>query len=260
MKSPAAPFAVSGAKPASAGNPARYFQTLSAALLLILMLVGFHHFYFQGRAYPAARPITPPIRGLVILHGSAMAVWMVLFLVQPLLILSGNRNAHKRLGILASCFAAAVVVLGLKLAVESARVKPEGMVQFGMNPRQFMAIPMMSILFFAGFVSAAIAYRRRPARHRAFMLTGTLFAISAAVARIDALTQLYAGTVLARIWGPYFMTVAVAFFLLALKGVLSRSLDRPLALSCVALAGLLALNVQLAMTPAWESVASFLLR
>jgi hypothetical protein len=260
MNAPTAPYPLAAAKAASRGNPARYFQTLAAVLLIVLMLVGFHHFYFQGRAYPAARPITPPIRSLVILHGSAMAAWMVLFLVQPLLILSGNRKAHMRLGVLASFFAAAVVLLGFKLGIESARVKPEGIVQFGMHPKQFMAIPLMSILFFAGFISAAIACRRRPPLHRAFMLTGTLFAISAAVARIDMLTKLYHGTVLERIWGPYFMTVAVAFVLLALKGVLSRSLDRPLALSCVVLAALLALNTELAMTHAWESVATFLLR
>ena len=63
----------------------RLFYTLVGAITLAFALIGFHHFYFAGLSYPG-RPITPPIRGLVIVHGVVMAAWLALFLTQPLLI------------------------------------------------------------------------------------------------------------------------------------------------------------------------------
>ena len=66
-----APAVPSGAQRPASGNPARalrVFHVGTALLLLSLVLWGFHHFYFSGQAYPG-RPLTPPIRTLVIAHG-----------------------------------------------------------------------------------------------------------------------------------------------------------------------------------------------
>ncbi len=242
--------------PAPAG---RLFHAIAALVLILAVLVGFHFFYFQGRAYPG-RELTPPIRGMIILHGIAMSVWMLVFLAQPLLILTGNRKAHAVVGTLATLVAAGIVVLGVKLGVEAARVKPPGLIVGGLDARQFMAIPVVSILFFGGAVGAAVVWRRRPPLHRALMLLGTLAAISAAMARIHELNRLYEGTVWHRIWGPFFMTVVLAFLLLGLKRILSGSWDRIYAIGCLWLAAGLAANYQLATTPAWDSVARALLR
>ena len=153
------------------------------------MLTGFHHFYFGGNAYPG-RPLTPPIRNLVILHGSAMAGWMLIFLVQPLLILAKNPKLHRKVGTVGAVIAGFAFLLGIKLGIEAARVKPPGMLAMGLNATQFMAIPVLSMLAFGACIAAAVAYRRNPALHRTLMLVGTLFAISAAMARIDFLTGL----------------------------------------------------------------------
>jgi hypothetical protein len=240
-------------------RPVRYFHTFASLALIALMLIGFHHFYFGGRSYPG-RPITPPIRTMIIIHGTAMAAWMAVFLLQSLLILAGKRGTHALVGKLAAAMAAVIVVLGLKIGVESARFKPPSNIAFGLAPKAFMAIPVISILLFGAFVSVGIAYRRRPAVHRSMMLLGTLAAISAAIARIDALKSLYAGTVWARIWGPLFMTVVLAAFLVVVKWLLTRRLDRILAAGSACLALALALIVQIAPTPAWDSVAEALLR
>lgn len=240
-------------------RPDRYFHTIAALILIVLMLTGFHLFYFHGRAYPG-REITPPIRGMVIIHGCAMALWMLFFLIQPLLILSNSRKLHRQIGTAAAVVAGFALLLGLKLGVESARAKPPGMIVDGLDPVQFMAIPVLSVLAFGACVAAAIVNRRNPAVHRTCILIGTLFAISAAVARIDFLNGLVAGTVFYRIWGPFSMTVAVALLLLAIKFVLSRKLDARLAIGCLGLALFLAINFQLAPTPAWIGFGHFLLR
>jgi uncharacterized membrane-anchored protein len=105
---------------------ARLFHTLAAALLCVMMLVGFQQFYFHGRAYPG-RDLAPPIRTLRIVHGSSMTLWMLLFLVQPLLIVARNRRLHMTLGKIGAVLAAAIVVVGVKTAIESVRVSPPGL-------------------------------------------------------------------------------------------------------------------------------------
>lgn len=249
----------SPSRTSAATKPERYFHVLAAALLVAAMLTGFHHFYFQGRAYPG-REITPPIRLLVILHGSAMAAWMLVFLIQPLLILGNNRKLHRKIGMVGAAIAGCAVLLGLKVGVESARVKPPEMIQYGLTPNQFMSIPILSILVFGGCVAAAVAYRRNPALHRALMLVGTLSAVTAAMARIDFMNGLFAHTVLQRIFGVYATTLFVATLLLVLKTAMMRKLDRALAIGWVGLALFFACAVQIATTPLWGGIATFLLR
>ncbi|MBI3735980.1 hypothetical protein HY256_05660, partial [Candidatus Sumerlaeota bacterium] len=109
----------SGAPP----QAARFFHTGAAFLLIGFVIWGFHHFYLQGRAYPG-RELTPPIRTLLIFHGFAMSGWLLLMLVQPLLIVSGNRRVHMTLGKVGAVLAGLIVILGLRLAVQSTRVSP----------------------------------------------------------------------------------------------------------------------------------------
>ncbi len=63
---------------------ARWFYSFAAVLMLAAVMVGFERFYLHGRSFPD-RPITPPIKGLVITHGVVMMGWILLFIVQPLL-------------------------------------------------------------------------------------------------------------------------------------------------------------------------------
>ena len=253
------PKASSPIRAVPAANPEKYFYAVAAVVLVAAMFTGFHHFYFEGRAYPG-REITPPIRHLVILHGCAMAAWMSVFLVQPLLILGSAKKLHRKVGTVAAIIAGFAVLLGLKVAVESARVKPPQMIQYGLTPNQFMSIPVLSILMFGACIAAAVANRRNPTIHRTLMLVGTLSAITAAVARIDFLNHLFAGTVFERIWGVYFTTLLVALLLLILKSALARKLDRALAIGCIGLALFFAFDVQVATTTFWGGTANFLLR
>ena len=91
------------------------------------------------------------------------------------------------------------------------------------------------------------------------MLTATLCTISAALNRIDALNQLYIGTVWDRVFGPFFAAVVLAFLLLALRCILLRGLDRWLAAGVAAVTLLSAFIVWLARTPAWDSFATLVL-
>lgn len=233
----------------------RWFFSGAAILMLVAVLVGFGQFYFHGRAFPN-REITPPIRSLVIAHGVVMAAWILLAIVQPVLVASGRRKLHMMTGRFGALIAAAILVFGLMLGIQSARVAPPQFELMGFNSVQFMAIPVISVLFFASLFSLAIYYRKRPAAHRAFMLTASLATISAALSRIDALNNLYVGTLWDRLFGPFFAAVVLGVILFALRTLLTRTVDRWLAGNIAALVLVSAFIVWFARTPVWHAISS----
>lgn len=243
----------------SSRDRARFFYFGAAMLLLVLMFFGFQQFYLHGKAYPE-RELTPPIRTLLILHGTTMTAWMVLFLVQPILIATGRRRAHMALGRFGAGLAVLIVLLGFRVAVESARVNPPDLMLWNLSPRQFLIVSVVSIVLFGVLVAVAVWNRRRPDVHRPIMLIAVLAIMPAAMDRIDAITSLYRGTLCGDLFGPFFSTLVIGFFLLILNWALTRSLDRWLAVGLAGLVLVNALTMQLATTGVWRGVADFLVR
>ena len=244
--------------PAKRPTRPRYFYTGAAVLLFVLMFVGFQLFYLQGSAFPG-RPLTPPIRTVVMLHGISMTAWMILFLIQPLLIEAGNRKLHMTLGKIGAALAALVVIFGISVALGSARVNPPELLLWGLNPRQFMAVPLVSIVVFAVLVTLGVWYRMRPEIHRPLMLLSVLAVMPAALDRVDAIRNLYAGTVWGTLFGPFFASLMIGVLLLVLKTVLIRKVDRTFAVGLAVLSVISLLIMQVAPTPLWGGIASMLL-
>jgi hypothetical protein len=237
----------------------RYFYSAATVLLLGLTVVGFQLFYFHGMAYPG-RPLTPPIKTLIIMHGVAMSLWMLLMLAQPLLIASGNRRAHLALGKVAAVIAACLVVLGFKLGIASCKVSPPDLMHGPLTPTQFMAVPVGDIMLFALFVAAGVLWRKRPHIHKPMMFMASLAAVAAAIARIDFFNHLYAGTVWQKIFGDLFFTLVVGAFFVTVKCVVFRKFDRWFAAGYSVMVIWFLMIVQGAQTPVWDAIASFLLR
>ncbi|MGE5305919.1 MAG: hypothetical protein ACM3TN_21615 [Alphaproteobacteria bacterium] len=252
-------FDQSRADTLASSNRARFFYLGAAALLFVLTFIGFQQFYLHGKAFPN-RGLTPPIRTLLILHGTAMSAWMLLFLAQPLLIVAGNRRVHMMLGKVGAALAVCMVFLGVRVGIEAARVNPPDMRLWGLVPKQFMAIPLIAILMFAIFVILGVWNRRRPEVHRPMMLLAALTVIAAALDRIDAIRNLYSGTVWGTIFGPFFAPLAIGLLFLVVKWSLTRSWDRWYAMGYAGLVVAGALTMQLAPSQAWDHFASLLLR
>src|SRR5882672_9865855 len=123
----------------------RWFYSVASLSLLVLMFIGFQLFYLQWMAFPG-RPLTPPIRTLIIFHGCLMTAWMLLAVGQPLLVGARRKHIHRKLGVLGAVLAAGMVVAGVRIGIESARVMPPETRLFGLDARQFMAIPVLSIV------------------------------------------------------------------------------------------------------------------
>jgi hypothetical protein len=236
----------------------RLFYSGAAALLLVLMLVGFQQYYLHGKAFPG-RDIAPPLTTLVLLHATAMTAWVVLFLVQPLLIANGSRRMHMSVGRFGAALAACVVVLGLRLGIQAARLTPPEVRVWGVTPKQFMIVPIVTVVIFGLFVAVGVYYRRRPDAHRPMMLMATLIVIPAAVARIGPLNALYEGTVWQTIFGPFLWTLVIATVLLVVKWLVTESFDRWFAIAYGCLVASYLLVWRVATTDAWDWFATRLL-
>jgi hypothetical protein len=250
---------MSQANRSASRDHARLFYAGAAALLLVLMFLGFQQFYLHGRAFPD-RPLTPTIRTLVIAHGIAMSLWMMLLLVQPLLVVNRKYRVHMAVGKAGAVLAALIVVLGLELALESARIDPSRIFVWSMTAKEFMAVPFISVLICAGFVATGILNRRRPEIHRPTMLLATLTVISAATDRIPAMVLLFDRTVWGTTFGPFFPPLLGGALLLTVKWALTRSFDRYFAMVWAGLVLADAGIIKLATTQTWDGIASFLLR
>jgi hypothetical protein len=148
----------------------------------------------------------------------------------------------------------------LKLGIEAARVAPPDLMQGPLTPKQFLAIPVFDILLFAAFVAAGVWQRKRPDIHRPMMFLASLAAVGAAIARIDPLNHLFAGTVFQMLWGDFFFTVVIGGAFLAAKCLVFRRFDRWFAGGYAVLAVWFILAVQGAQTGAWDGIAGFLMR
>ena len=236
----------------------RYFYFIATVLLVVLTVVGFQLFYFYGRAYPG-RPLTPPIKVLIITHGVAMSLWMLLASVQAFLITAGHRRLHMTLGKVAAAVAVCLVVLGIQLGVGATKVAPPDLMHGPLTPKQFMAVPVLTIMLYALFVAAGVLWRKRSDIHRPMMFMASMTVVGAAIARIDFFNHIFAGTVWQRIFGDLFFTVVISGLFLAAKCLVFRKFDRWFAAGYAVLTLWCLMIIQGAPTQAWDTIASFLL-
>jgi hypothetical protein len=246
------------AKPAAKNsNPSRFFYLAAALVLLAVVLTGFQQFYLHGRSV-GGQQISPQILTLVVTHGVLMSTWIVLFTVQPFLIVTRHRRWHMMLGRFATILAVAIIVVGILVAIESARLHP-ALGLWGLTGKQFMAIPIIGMLIFFVFVSLGVLARRRPEIHRSMMLLATLSLVEAATGRIFLL-HFYEGSIWAHLFGPALPLLVLGALFLVVRSLLTRRFDRWFA---VGYAGLFLAELPvmfLARSEAWDRFATFLLR
>jgi hypothetical protein len=236
----------------------RWFYSSASLLLLVITVIGFRFFYLQGQSFPG-RPLTPPIRTLLIVHGCVMTLWILLAVVQPVLIAVGKYRIHRALGSFGAILAVCILLLGLRIGVESARFSPPDLQLFGLSPKEFMAVPVIGIIAFAGFVIVGIANRRNSEIHRPMMFMATLSITSAPIGRIGILNFWYSGTILEYWLSAFLSTLIIGLVLLLVKCVLLKSFDRWFAMAFGALFAVCVFISIIAKTPAWNLVATWLI-
>lgn len=236
---------------------ARYFYSGAALTLLLFAFWGFDNFYLHGKA-PGGAEITPQIRTLVIVHGIVMTAWMILFTVQPQLIARRKYRVHMALGKFGAVIAAAAVVLGSLVAVESARFNPPDALTWGLLPRQFLTFTLVPILLFGALVAFAIWNRGTPDIHRPMMLTAVLAAMPPPLFRIDPVRETFENSLLGNIFGPFAPALVIALIFVIVKWILFRRLDRWQVIGFIVLAIAGLVLMRLATTGLWDKFASTL--
>ena len=158
----------------------RWFALAMAMALCGLVLRGFWPSYFgpllTGRG--TARPF------VMHLHGVVFSGWMVLLVVQVLLVARRRVALHRTLGLVGVGYALLLTGLGLWVSFSA----PVAHVRAGEwsvdQAASFLLLPLVDMVLFAGFFTAAVVYRRQPDYHKRLMFAATLAIVFAAVGRM----------------------------------------------------------------------------
>jgi len=164
------------ASPRTSGN----FFVWMAGLLLLINLIGFSSTYFLKEFLG-----TPELPLRTHIHGGIFTSWFVLFLVQTVLISRRNFKIHRRVGIVGSMLAIAMVISGLIMIYAGAMVfhDPDSGVSLEMTTT-FVWINLVLLSAFAIFVTLGISLRQRPEAHKRLMLLASLSMMLQSLARI----------------------------------------------------------------------------
>ena len=232
-------------------NADHLFYVVAAGLMLIFTVGGFRNFYLHGRA-PWGE-MTNQIIPLVIAHGLAMSGWVILFLVQSILILTGRRQLHMVIGPLGGVLAAAMVILGTMVAPLSVHFSPQVYATLG-GPRPFLATMFVQMLSFGTLVGIGLVYRRRPQIHRPMMLLGTIVIQSGALGRFPYIENLAAFPPL-YVWGPVLLFGGLLF---VLQWAMSRTPNRWYLIGYAGMVMASFLSVAVGHTALWNRMVSTL--
>ena len=227
-----------------------YFYIFTAILMLIIMLAGFHPYYLRGEGM-GGRKISPQLMTLVLVHGSAMTAWLVLFFVQSLLIPARKLRLHMKLGWGAIAVALVVSGSGFMVAVQS--VRPIPTIPFwGMAYRQFLMVMLAEVLLFTLFVLAGVLSRKKPKIHRSMMLLASLSILAGATVRMPVLFPIFGEGGWLGIFGPIFSLGAL--FLLV-RSLMGRAFDRWLAAGYAVMVIFYVAACTFAVSDAWGYLA-----
>lgn len=219
--------AVAAGVPMARERMERVFYLVSGCVLLLVVALGFQHFYLQGKASDGG-PVTQQIVPLVFLHGILMTTWIIAFVVQSGLIVSGNRKLHMTLGVAGAVLAGLLVIVGLATAIASVHYNPDSYKGIW-GARRFLSFMLVNISGFAVLAGFGLIYRRRPEVHRPMMLLATLFVAGpAGFFRIPAISGVIMSNI-HTIIAPWVPMLILGTVLLVLKSLMTRSWDRYLA-------------------------------
>ena len=242
---------------------------LSAGLFVILLaVVGFGPSIIDPSKRNAA--LTP----LVTAHGIVAGAWLFLFVTQATLVLNRRVAIHRRLGTIGPVLAVPVIALGYLMMVEGARrgydlsgdlpraFAPPGAPPLSETERATSMLPPLAGFFnFGVLVAAGLWYRRRPDIHKRLMLL--------ALAPLAGEPVVHLVGHVAGYWpalqgsAPFIAPIQLLFvFASAIHDKVSDGRIHPVSLwvPVVVLAWLIALNVIVLPSSAWQELAVWLVR
>jgi uncharacterized membrane protein YozB (DUF420 family) len=165
-------------QPGIRSNRSARFNALMGMAMAAIVVLGFSRTYYLKELFE-----TPPLTLRLHLHGLALTLWLVLFVVQASLVERGRLSVHKTLGIAGAVLAAFIVAVTFAAAIEAARLDGD---HGGITAVDRLYSSVLVISIFGLFVATAIVLRRRPEIHKRLMLLATITVIGPGVTRAVA--------------------------------------------------------------------------
>lgn len=171
------------------------FFTILGLVMLVLAIGGFWPQYFAAVTGRAAAPATQ--FWLIHVHAGLFTVWLLLYISQAALIMSGRVRVHLKIGPWLAAYGFVIAAVGLYAAALLAH-------RLGVRENDFDAAasfvfyPLIDMIYFAGFLAAAVAYRKVPHLHKRAMFLATFSIAVVGVGRFVGRT----GIESALIWQP----------------------------------------------------------
>jgi hypothetical protein len=159
----------------------RAFFTTMAAIILVVIFIGFAPSYYLRGILPAPHPYEP-ISPVVMLHGLVFSAWVILFGIQASLVATNRVAVHRQLGKVGMVLIAIMIPLAIITALQGVDrpfSRPPGIP--GLT---WLAVPLLDVPVFGGLIVAALAFRRTPAIHKRLMLIGMIDLLQPALGRI----------------------------------------------------------------------------
>ena len=227
----------------------RRLFAIAAVVFPIIVAVGFARTYYLKSYFGGA-----PLPGLLVhLHGILMTLWVGFFIAQVWLIRTKNHRLHMNMGVLGTVLATLMIVIGFFTALAAAKYGSSSTPP-GIDPLQFLVVPLADIVLFAIFFGAAIIYRRSPADHKRLILLTALNFLPPAVGRFPVASLQSLGPLL--FFGvPAVLTV----FLVILDTWKNRKLNKIFLAGAVILILSYPLRLMLMGTDAWLTFAAWLI-
>ena len=146
------------------------FFTILGLMMLALAIAGFWPQYFSAVTGRTPGPTTQ--YWLIHLHAALFTIWLLLYISQTTLIMTGRARVHLKMGPWLAAYGFEIAAVGLYAA---------GLLANRLGQREndfeaaaaFVFFPVIDMVYFAGFLAAAVIYRRRPDLHKRAMFVAT---------------------------------------------------------------------------------------
>lgn len=175
----------------------RWVFVFMAALFLVTTLAGFIPNSLV-LLHKVETGIHPPLTPELHVHAALMGAWMVLLFVQTLVVSTGHRQLHQKLGLVSLMLAPALVISAILLFPAIARSynelllnPPPGFDPDGVGRAKAYSLPFKMLegfrhlIVFSVLVAWAFVVRRRePETHKRLMILGTAALVVVAINRL----------------------------------------------------------------------------
>jgi hypothetical protein len=167
MSNSIARMTVDSTAAAAVSHRSRFFLVM-AIVLFVPVAVGFGPTFFLRPWSGARDSLGGPFPVHLIIHGSVLSAWYLLFIAQTTLVAAHRVDLHRRLGVIGVGIAVAVVATSVVTLV---RAVPRG-TTLGLPAEAIMGVVVAdtaALVVFALFVAGGVYLRRNAAAHKRLM-------------------------------------------------------------------------------------------